>query len=62
MTRKTVLATARFDSKLRTYLFMSVVLAFVVSIIGIVLLPLVIPFALLWSRRYFDALSCTLTP
>lgn len=57
-----VLATARFDTKLRTYLFLGPVLTFAVTIIGIPMLLIVIPVSWWWARRYFDALSCTLTP
>lgn len=62
MKRDTVLATAEFSSKLRTYMVLGTTLAVTMTVIGIPFLPIVIPITIWWARRYYENLSCTLTP
>lgn len=61
MTRGTVLAKAQFDSKLKTYSFLSVVLFLLCTIIGSPLLLFWFLFGKSYCTRHFEALDCTLT-
>ncbi len=57
----TPLRTAEFDPKVKTYFLVSTILICVVTIIGIPLLPIVLPIGFLLIQKYLDNLSCTLT-
>jgi len=60
-TETTILRKAEFNPKLKTYWLFSGLLVCVVSVIGIPLLPIVVP-VLLWRMgELFDSLECTLT-
>lgn len=52
---------ARFDRKLKAYLTLSVLAVFAVTIVGIPLIPVALPFAVWWARRYYERLACILT-
>ena len=52
----------RFNPIIRTYLLLYVAFIMLVSVIGIVLLPIwLLGVGQWWSRHYFDKLSCELT-
>lgn len=57
-----VLAEARFDRKLRTYLLIQNLAVMVATVVGILAAPVWVPLAFRWSRRYWETLSCSLTP
>lgn len=57
-----VLAEARFDRKLRTYLLLQNLGVMVSTVVGILAAPIWVPLAFRWSRRYWETLSCSLTP
>lgn len=57
-----VLAEARFDRKLRTYLLLQNLGVMVSTVVGILAAPVWVPLAFRWSRRYWETLSCSLTP
>ena len=57
----TLLTAARFDDKLRTYWYVQMVLVFVVTVVGIALLPFwLLGWGQWYVRRSFDALQCDL--
>jgi putative membrane protein len=56
-----IVAQARFDSKLRFYLYLRSLSVLAISVIGIVLLPIWIFAGWWWAKRYFDSLRCDLT-
>lgn len=56
-----VLVEGRFDPKLRTYLFLQVLLLLVVTIVGIVLVPFWLLLGHFWTRRYYEHYHCLLT-
>lgn len=59
--RDSVVAEAEFEGKLKTYWFLRVLVFFVVSIVGIVLIPVwVLGWGQWWSRRRFENLRCVL--
>ncbi|MGD2070708.1 MAG: PH domain-containing protein [Gemmatimonadota bacterium] len=59
--RGRTLAEARFDDKLRTYLFLQGVALCVGTIVGILALPFWLLLGGRWARRYWEHLACTLT-
>jgi putative membrane protein len=61
MTTETVLETATFNRKVRSYWLLSGSLLCVVTIIGIPLLPLWLLFGHLITERYLQHMSCVLT-
>lgn len=61
MSAETVIREASFDPKVKTYWLLSGALVFVISIIGIPLLLLWFPLGLIFTGRYLDRMSCTLT-
>jgi uncharacterized membrane protein YdbT with pleckstrin-like domain len=62
MTRHDVLLkAATFDGKLKTYWYLMIALTFVVSVVGIVILPLwLLGWGRWYVRRSFEALKCEL--
>jgi putative membrane protein len=57
----TLLNAARFDDKLRTYWFLQLLLVFIATVAGIVLVPFwVLGWGQWYARRSFDALKCEL--
>ena len=61
-TAATPLFTARFNPLIRPYLLWSVAFVLIVSVIGIVLLPIwLLGVGQWWSRHYFHKLECELT-
>ena len=61
MSTETVIREASFDPKVKTYWLLSGALVFVLTIIGIPLLLLWFPLGLIFTGRYLDRMSCTLT-
>lgn len=59
--RGRTLAEARFDDKLRTYLFLQGALICVATVVGILALPFWVLLGGRWARRYWEHLACTLT-
>ena len=55
------LERAQFDPKLRFYLYWYGVWILLVTVIGVVVLPLWLLFGVVYARRYFNALECVLT-
>jgi putative membrane protein len=58
---ETVLTKATFDSKLRLYLFLSSVGILMLTVVGIVILPVWLFAGWWWAGRYFDSMKCELT-
>lgn len=57
-----VLRAATFDPKLKVYIAFSPCIVFLVTIVGIPLIPLWLIFSWFWwAPRHFDSLSCELT-
>ena len=61
MTTETVLAEATFNRKVRDYWLLNGSIIFVVTLIGIPLLPLWLIFGRYFTERYLRHMSCTLT-
>jgi putative membrane protein len=61
MSAETVIREASFDPKVKTYWLLSGALVFVITIVGIPLLLLWFPLGLMFTGRYLDRMSCTLT-
>ncbi len=61
MAKETVLATATFNRKVRSYWLLSGSFLCVVTIIGIPLLPLWLLFGYFFTERYLQHMSCVLT-
>jgi putative membrane protein len=61
MSTETVIREASFDPKVKTYWLLSGALVFVLTIVGIPLLLLWFPLGLIFTGRYLDRMSCTLT-
>ena len=61
MNQETVIREASFDPKVKTYWLLSGALVFVITIVGIPLLLLWFPIGLIFTGRYLDRMSCTLT-
>lgn len=61
MSSETVIREASFDPKVKTYWLLSGAVVFVVTIIGIPFLLLWFPLGLIFTGRYLDRMSCTLT-
>jgi len=57
-----VLAVARFNPKVRWYWLLSVTAFFVISVVGIPLIPIYWLIGLFITQRYLDRLTCVLTP
>ncbi len=55
------LRTATFDPKVKTYFMLSTILLCVLTVVGIPLLPIVIPLGFVLIQKYIDNLSCVLT-
>ncbi len=56
-----LLTAARFEDKLRTYWYLQVVLAFVITVAGIAILPIwLLGWGQWYVRRNFEALKCEL--
>ena len=56
-----LLTAARFEDKLRTYWYLRIVLLFVISVVGIAILPIwVLGWGRWYVRRNFEALKCEL--
>lgn len=56
-----IVAQARFDSKLRLYLYLRSLSVLTISVVGIVLLPIWTFAGWWWAKRYFASLRCDLT-
>lgn len=52
---------AQFDSKLRVYLFLGSVGLLIVTVVGILFLPIWLFLGWWWSGRYFQSFQCDLT-
>lgn len=52
---------AKFDPRLKTYTYAGVALIFVITVVGIVLLPFWLIFGRMYINRYFNSLFCELT-
>ncbi len=52
---------AKFDPRLKTYSYIGGILIFIVTIVGIVLLPFWLIFGKVYIDRYFNSLFCELT-
>lgn len=61
MDQETVLASAEFNRKVRTYWLLSGAFICVVSVVGIVLLPFWLIIGNYFTERYLQHMSCTLT-
>ncbi|MEE4173681.1 MAG: PH domain-containing protein [Xanthomonadales bacterium] len=61
MSAETVIREASFDPKVKTYWLLSGAVVFVITIIGIPLLLLWFPLGFIFTGRYLDRMSCTLT-
>jgi putative membrane protein len=61
MSADTVIREASFDPRVKTYWLLSGALIFVLTIVGIPLLLLWFPLGLVFTGRYLDRMSCTLT-
>ncbi len=61
MSTETIIREASFDPKVKTYWLLSGALVFVITIVGIPLLLLWFPLGLMFTGRYLDRMSCTLT-
>ena len=61
MSEETVIREASFNPKVKTYWLLSGALVFVITIVGIPLLMLWFPLGLIFTGRYLDRMSCTLT-
>lgn len=59
--RAEILTVAEFDPRLRTYSLAIVSIILVISIVGILLLPLWLIFGKKYIHRYYDSLECVLT-
>ena len=56
-----VIATARFDPKLRVYLYLQSLGLMAVTVIGLVVFPFWMYFGWRWAKRHYGALRCELT-
>lgn len=56
-----IVAQARFDTKLRLYLYLRSISILAMTVVGLALLPIWIFAGWAWSKRYFAALRCDLT-
>lgn len=56
-----ILYKAEFNPKIKTYLLVVGALIFLVTIVGIVLIPLWLIFASIYLKHYFERLECELT-
>lgn len=54
-------ATAQYDPKLRTYLYLNSLGILTVSVVGLAIIPLWVFVGWWWSKRHFETLSCILT-
>jgi putative membrane protein len=61
MSTETVLAEATFNRKVRTYWLLSGTIVCVVTVVGIVFLPVWLLFGHLLTERYLNHMSCVLT-
>ncbi len=61
MSETTVLREATFDPKVKTYYMTSIIVLCVVTVVGIPLLLIVIPFGFAIIQKWIDNLGCTLT-
>jgi putative membrane protein len=61
MNAETVIREASFDPKVKTYWLLSGALPFVITIVGIPFLLLWFPLGLIFTGRYLDRMSATLT-
>jgi putative membrane protein len=52
---------ASFDPRLKTYSYVTGILFFIITIVGIVLLPFWLIFGKMYINRFFDSLYCELT-
>jgi putative membrane protein len=55
------LVKAEFDPRIKTYIYITGILIFTVTIVGILLLPLWLIFGRMYINRYFNSLYCELT-
>ena len=56
-----VIQKARFDSKLRVYLYLSSLGILLITVIGIPILPVWLFVGWWWAGRYFSSIQCDLT-
>lgn len=61
MSEDTIIRSASFDPRVKTYWLLSGALIFVLTIIGIPLLLLWFPLGFYFTRRYLDRMECVLT-
>ncbi len=59
--KATILFKAEFNPKIKTYLKTVGSLIFLITVVGIVLIPLWLIFASFYLKRYFERLECELT-
>ncbi|MEJ2516358.1 MAG: PH domain-containing protein [Gammaproteobacteria bacterium] len=59
--KETVIRSASFDPKVRTYWLLSGALVFILTLIGIPLLLLWFPIGFYFTGRYLDRMECVLT-
>ncbi|MDP7303261.1 MAG: PH domain-containing protein [Pirellulaceae bacterium] len=61
MANETIILRAEFSEKVKTYWLMSTVVACVMSILGILALPILIPIIMVVGDRRLRAMECNLT-
>lgn len=59
--RATVILKAEFNPRIKTYIYVVGIVFFVVTVVGIPLLPFWLIFGRLYINKYFDSLHCELT-